>query len=174
MCVCVCASLFRLRSKQLTALYHDNYKDGIFRGRSLAIISLCHTSHCASCMYCTVLYIAVQMALCRTYHRYSVDGIAATTERYYNMQCIQHDLNVINLLLLLLLCRPPVIYVGDSGLPMDCLHVCTRVCGDYTLTGASVYCVYMFILQLGLPLSTVSVGKCSLRHALVFCTSRGK
>ena len=24
-------------------------------------------------------------------------------------------------------CRPPVIYVGDSGLPIDCLHICARV-----------------------------------------------
>jgi hypothetical protein len=81
--------MMKLRSKQLTALYHDNYKDGIFR--------------------------AVQMALCRTYHRYSVDGVAATSD------------------------RPPVIYVGDSGLPIDCLHICAR---------------------LGLPLSTVCVVPC--------------
>ena len=138
MCVCVCvlhSSDFVPSSSQLsimTTIRTESSEVG------LLLLSLCVTLLTALHV-CTVLYIAVQMALCRTYHRYSVDGIAATTERYYS---IQHDLNVIDLLLLLLLllllCRPPVIYVGDSGLPMDCLHVCTRVCGDYTLTCASV------------------------------------
>jgi hypothetical protein len=79
-------NMMKLSSKQLSALYHDDHKDGVLR--------------------------AVQMALCRTYHKYSIDGVAATAE------------------------RAPVIYVGDSGLPMDCLHICAR---------------------LGLPLNTVCV-----------------
>lgn len=83
-------NMMKCSSKQLSTLYHDDHKDGLLR--------------------------ALQMALCRTYHGYSVEGIAATSE------------------------RPPVIYVGDSGLPMDCLHVCAR---------------------LGLPLSAVCVVPCN-------------
>ena len=38
--------------------------------------------------------------------------------------------------------RAPVIYVGDSGLPMDCLHVCARV------MRANYICIY---ITCGLP-----------------------
>ena len=72
-----------------------------------------------------------------------------------------------------------MIYVGDSGLPLDCLHICTRVivppltsCRVYSCTFIkmftyipkyiTVYAYYVSVfstLQLGLPLSTVCVGE---------------
>jgi hypothetical protein len=38
------------------------------------------------------IIIAVQMALCRTYHRYSVDGVAATSDRWEIKQTLLIDL----------------------------------------------------------------------------------
>ena len=38
-------------------------------------------------LWCVMLLpVAVQMALCRTYHKYSVEGVAATAERYADIQ----------------------------------------------------------------------------------------
>ena len=96
---------FRLSSKQLSALYHDDHKDGVLRGKLDINVRTKSSSHFPYlfpfplCVYiawfvykilsyCFALSlvvmlpcVAVQMALCRTYHKYSIDGVAATAER---------------------------------------------------------------------------------------------
>ena len=42
-------------------------------------------------LWCVMLLsVAVQMALCRTYHKYSVEGVAATAERYAELHVHVH------------------------------------------------------------------------------------